>query len=208
MLARKAKSQQIPEPGMLIAFPNDMRGAHSELTLTPMADARGVSPDDMLVAVKRDVLRESDLSNDDPHSLARYGLQKLRADGQLSSEEFTSLCNVCDTLFAAQRRQLDTEAAHTAVRRVYDHLLAHQASSPMALAIAGVASGALASDLGLPPAPSVPVSQPKSNLGIGLMGGLFIGGLVGLSVVGPVGGLVGCLVGALAGGVAGACIKS
>src|SRR5262249_8691335 len=85
MLARKAKCQQIPEPGMLIAFPNDIHGAHSELTLTPMADARGVSPDDMLVAVKRDVLRESDLSNDDPHSLARYGLQKLRADGQLSS---------------------------------------------------------------------------------------------------------------------------
>ena len=89
-------------------------------------------------------------------SETKYGLEQLRAQGQLTAPEFNSLTEICEAVFAAELGKIDIRDAYEMVCGVYDALLVDEQSSPMALAIASVASGALASNLGTTPKTSAP----------------------------------------------------
>lgn len=177
-----ATTRKASEPGRLIPFPENHKGPQTDPALSPAQQGN-------------------------PLSVTKYGLEKLRAEGQLTLREFNSMSRVCDAVFAAQRGKIDIRTAHATVRRIYDELLVNEASSPMALAIASVASGALASDLGNPlPAGAEAASKPNGK--IGLVGGMVAGGIIGGAIGGIGGAIIGGVIGGIVGGVAGACTKS
>jgi len=116
------------------------------------------------------------------------------------------MTEICEAVFAAERGKIDIRAAYEMVRGVYDALLFDGRSSPMALAIASVASGVLASNLGTTPKTSDPAAS-RSNGDIGLVGGIFAGGIIGGAIFGAAGAIIGGVTGGIVGGVVGGCIK-
>lgn len=208
MPAKNLATAKKSEPGMLLAFPESLKKSDAELTLSRAHErTMAIAAGDLHVAVTKEVSRLLTAHKDNPLSVAKYGLEKLRAQGQLSAPEFHSMSEICDAVFAAQRGKIDIRTAYTSVRSVDDALLVDEDSSPMALAIASVASGALASDLGTAPPPGT-LAASKSNGDIGLVGGIVAGGIIGGAIGGAGGAVIGGVIGGIVGGVAGACTKS
>lgn len=203
-----ASAKKASEPGMLLAFPESLKKSEAELALSRAHErTMAIAAGDLHVAVTKEVSRLLTAHNDNPLSVAKYGLEKLRAQGQLTAAEFNSMSEICDAVFAAQRGKINSQTAYATVRGVYDTLLVDEDSSPMALAIASVASGALASDLGGAPAAGK-LAASKSNGDIGLVGGIVAGGIIGGAIGGAGGAIIGGVIGGIVGGVAGACTKS
>jgi hypothetical protein len=203
-----ATAKKVSEPGTVIAFPENLAASRTELGLSPAQQrTMAIAAGDLHIAVRQEVTRLLDEHKSNPLSVAKYGLDRLRAEGQLTEKEFTSMSQICDAVFAAQRGKIDPGTAYGTVRRLYDELLVNESSSPMALAIASVASGALASDLG-GQRPGGAVAASKSNGDIGLVGGVIVGGIIGGVIGGAGGAIIGGVIGGIVGGVAGACTKS
>jgi len=208
MLAKNlATAKKASECGMPVGFPEDFEKSDAELTLSRAHQrTTAIATGDYHVAVTKEVSPLLPTHKDTPLSETKYGLEQLRAQGQLTAPEFNSMTEICEAVFAAERGKIDIRAAHEMVRGVYDALLADEDSSPMALAIASVASGALASNLGATPKTNAPAAS-RSNGDIGLVGGIAAGGIIGGTIGGVGGAIVGGVIGGIVGGVAGACTR-
>ncbi|MGC2448779.1 MAG: hypothetical protein WA477_14120 [Candidatus Sulfotelmatobacter sp.] len=203
-----ATARKASQPGTVIAFPENLMASGTELGLTPAQQrTMAIAAGDLHIAVRQEVIRLLEEHKNNPLSVAKYGLERLRAEGQLTEQEFISMSQICDAVFAAQRGKIDSGTAYATVRRVYDQLLVDGGSSPMALAIASVASGALASNPG-DPRPAAALAASRSNGDIGLVGGVIVGGIIGGVIGGAGGAIIGGVIGGIVGGVAGACTKS
>jgi hypothetical protein len=139
---------------------------------------------------------------------ARAGTQRLLENRLVTAQEAKDLNKICQTVFAAQRGNTAPDVAATKVREIHARLLADAASSPVALAIASIAS-------------SGPIRTPDDNpqlsnegivalsrgdkIELGMVGGSIGGALVGFGIGGGPGAIIGAVVGGIAGGIAGAC---
>jgi len=155
-----ATGTKASEPGMLMAFPESLKKSDAELTLSCAQErTTPIVTGDLQVAGTKGVPGLLAAHKDNPLSETKYGLKQLRAQGQLTAPELNSLTEICEAVFAAERGKIDIRVGYEMVRGIYDALLADEQSSPMALAIASVASGALASNLGINPKAGAPVSR-------------------------------------------------
>jgi len=202
-----ATARKEPESGVVLAFPERANEAHATLGLS-FAQQRSIaiSAGDLHTAVKREVARLLEEHKGNPLTVAKYGLEKLRDEGQINAQEFTSLSELCDAVFAAQRGKIDNQTAYGKVRGLYDGLLVDNGSSPMALAIASVASAAFAQALETTPT-SGAMAASNQNGSIGLVGGIIAGGVIGAGIGGVGGAIIGGVVGGIVGGIAGACTQ-
>ena len=201
-----ATAKKASDPGVPVEFPESFKESDAELILSRAHECtRAIPTRDLHVAVTKEVSLPT-AHKDSPLSETRYGLEQLRAQGQLTAQEFNSMTEICEAVFAAERGKIDIRAAYEMVRGVYDALLFDGRSSPMALAIASVASGVLASNLGTTPKTSDPAAS-RSNGDIGLVGGIFAGGIIGGAIFGAAGAIIGGVTGGIVGGVVGGCIK-
>ena len=202
-----ATAKKASDSGMPVGFPEDFKKSDAELTLSrPHERTTAIATKDLQVTVTKEVSPLLPAHKDKPLSETKYGLEQLRAQGQLTAPEFNSLTEICETVFAAERGKIDIRIAYEMVRGVYDALLVDEDSSPMALAIASVASGALASNLGATPKNNPPAAS-RSNGDIGLVGGIAASGIIGGTIGGVGGAIVGGVIGGIVGGVAGGCTK-
>jgi hypothetical protein len=200
-------AKKASESGMPVGFSQALEKSDAELTLSRADEGTtAIASGDHHVAVTKQVSRLLNACKDNPLSKTKYGLEQLRAQGQLTAPEFNSMTEICEAVFAAERGKIDIPAAYEMVRAVYDALLVGEDTSPMALAIASVASGALASNLGATPKTNAPAAS-RSNGDIGLVGGIAAGGIIGGTIAGVGGAIVGGVIGGIVGGVAGACTR-
>jgi hypothetical protein len=201
-------AKKASEPGTLLAFPESLKKSDAELTLSPAHErTMAIATGDLHIGVTKEVPRLLTTNKDNPLAVAKYGLEKLRMQGQITAAEFDAMAEICEALFGAQRGKIDIQTAFATVRAVYDALLVDEDSSPLALAIASVASGALASDLGRASAPGK-LAASKSNGDIALVGGIAAGGVVGGAIGGVRGAIIGGVIGGIVSGVARACTRS
>jgi len=203
-----ATGTKASEPGMPMAFPESLKKSDAELTLSRAhAHITPIVTGDLHVVGTKEGPGLLTAHKDNSLSETKYGLKQLRAQGQLTAPELNSLTEICEAVFAAERGKIEIRVAYELVRGVYDALLVDEHSSPMALSIASVASGALASNLGTNPKAGAPAAS-RSFADIGLVGGIVAGGIIGGAIGGAGAGIIGGVIGGIVGGVAGVCTKA
>ena len=184
MPAKNLAATKKSEPGMVVTFPEDLKNSDAELSLGRAHERTvAIAAEDLHVASTKEVSQLLIAGKDNPPNSTKCGLEKLRAQGQLTAPEFNSMSEICQAAFAAQGGKIDIQTAYAIVRGVYDALLVDQDSSPMALAIASLASGALASDLGATPKTAAPDAS-RSNGDVGRVSGIIAGGPIGGAIDG------------------------
>lgn len=160
MPAKNLAATKKSEPGMVVTFPEDLKNSDAQLTLGRAHERTvAIAAGDLHVAATKEVSQLLTADKDNLLSATKSGLEKLRAQGQLTEPEFNSMSEICEAVFAAQRGKTDIRTAYETARAVYDALLVDEDSSPMATAIASVVSGALASDLGATPKAGAPAAS-------------------------------------------------
>ncbi|HEV2704819.1 MAG TPA: hypothetical protein VGV59_02785 [Pyrinomonadaceae bacterium] len=140
---------------------------------------------------------------------AREGTRRLQENRLINAQEAKEINEICKTIFAAQRGKGDPEAAARRVRQTYERMLDKAASSPVALAIAGLASsGPIETPAGDGASPNVvaaPAISRSNRISLGMVGGVIGGAVIGGAIGGGGGAIIGAVVGGIAGGIAAAC---
>lgn len=188
------------------------RNAFAQLQAAPV-DGRqdrslAISAGDYRVSVMREVHRMLAKAGDNQLEAARSGLDRLVADGLVTAQDRRHVDQICADVFSLQRGEMQSDDAFAKIRATYDQMVVDSQTSPVALAIASVASSGsepeLPADVGLPKNTLAKISR-SDKIDMGIVGGAIVGAAVGGAIGGAGGAIVGAVVGGIAGGVATAC---
>jgi hypothetical protein len=170
--------------------------------------ALAVSAGDYRVSVMREVHRMLAQAGDNQLEAARSGLDRLVADGLITTHDRKHVDQMCADVFSLQRGEVAQEDASAKIRVTYDQMLVDTTTSPVALAIASIASSGstpeLPADIGLPKNTLAKISR-SDKIDMGIVGGAIAGAAIGGAIGGFGGAVAGAVVGGIAGGVGTAC---
>jgi hypothetical protein len=167
-----------------------------------------VSAGDYRVAAMREVHRMLSQNQGNPLKAAEAGLERLAESSTITSQDHKRLAQICQQVFAVQNGDETPEAAFARVRVIYDGMLTNPATSPVALAIASIASSgsppAVPGDSGLPRAVVARMSH-SDKVDTGIVGGAIGGAVIGGAIGGAGGAIIGGVIGGIAAGIGTAC---
>jgi hypothetical protein len=129
----------------------------------------------------------------------KEGLKELVDRGAISAAESQTLAKILRLLLDVTRDRTDAEDAFLDIRTTYHKMIADQRSSPVALAIAGVASSSFSLDKNSP----LKVNKTAGAFGGGI--GALVGAGIGVGIGGPIGGVIGGIIGGAVGATVGLC---
>jgi hypothetical protein len=139
---------------------------------------------------------------------ARAGTKRLVENKLITAQEAKELDEICQAVFSAQRGKTAPDVAAGKVRGIHDRLLANAASSPVAVAIASIASsGPIQTPADNPQLPNngVEAVSQGNKMGLGMIGGAIGGALIGLGLGGIPGATFGAVIGGAVGAIVGVC---
>lgn len=188
------------------------RNALAQLQAAPVDGRRdrslAVSAGDYRVSVMREVHRMLAQAGDNQLEAARSGLDRLVADNLITAQDRKHVDLLCADVFSLQRGEMPSDDALAKIRATYDQMLVDTSASPVALAIASIASSGsepeLPADIGLPKNTLAKISR-SDKIDMGIVGGAIAGAAIGGAIGGVGGAVTGAVVGGIAGGVATAC---
>ncbi len=168
--------------------------------------AIAVSSGDYQIAVTKEVRRILDENRRHPLEAIKVGLERLNKSGFISSQERKSLVEVCSSVFASVRGEIDADEASARVQEIYDAMLIDETASPVALAITSSAAGSFRSSASPNLNPKAGVMMKSATAGNRGDLGLLTGAVVGAGIGGAIGGLGGAAIGGFIGGAIGAVV--
>jgi len=174
------------------------------VSVTIQARPTAISAGHYRVAVSQEVDRVISESHGNLAQAMEVGLERLKVDGLITPQEQTILGKICELVFESGRGKIKPDEASTQVHTIYSQLLVDSSTSPIALAIASVASSG--------PIAGPPVTTSASGgvvvelstsdaIDTAMVGGAIIGAGVGALI----GGFPGAVIGAIIGGAVGGC---
>jgi hypothetical protein len=167
-----------------------------------------IAAGDYRAAVMREVRRLLAESHGNQFLAAKAGLERLSDAGLITVQDDRALGQICEAVFAAQRGKLGTDDAFGRVRAIYDQMLVDTSTSPVALAIASIASSrrltSASGEAGLPEGVMAAMSR-SDQVDMGIVGGAIGGAVIGGVIGGAGGAIIGGVIGGIAGGIATAC---
>jgi hypothetical protein len=201
--AARAISQSAP--ATVIDFPAGLHLTHAFTLDAAHQRSLAIAAGDFQTTVRREVQRLLDEHKGNPMSALKVGLERLRSDELIRPTEFSTLVEVCESVFAADRGKLEPKTAYERTRSAYDRLLLDNGSSPVALAILSVLSSAYSlafSSAGSTLGDHMVAAKMSQGGDIGLAGGVVLGAVIG----GAIGGFGGAVIGGVIGGVVGTAV--
>lgn len=167
-----------------------------DYTTYAFARSLAVSSGDMSIVIRHEVQRVLKENRNDIAKSLDYGLQQLSVNKFISPRELAQLKVICRHLLGSVRGKENGEDAYFEISKVYDALLFDGGSSPVALAVASVATSAF----------DFEKSNSVSFTPMSTAAGAVAGATIGASFGGAMGGPLGAAIGAAIGGAAGAAI--
>jgi hypothetical protein len=169
--------------------------------------ALAISAPTLWVSVLREVHRMLAAHKGNQLKAMVEGLDYLVANGLISTDEHKQLGEICNLVCQTQLGKLDPGKAGDQVRGLFDRMIVDWRSTPVALAIAGIASSHLGASGGARISNSrisARISQ-SDKIDAGILGGAIAGAGIGGAIGGAGGAVIGAVVGGIAAGVATAC---
>ncbi len=180
---------------------NNKSASHVSIDTTsfPNARAMALSAGDINQAVRR---RVGDILTANRNNILKafpQGLKELVDMGAISANESQTLSKILKLIIDVDRDRADPEDAFLAIRTLYHELIVDQRSTPVALAIAGVASSSFSLEK------NSPLKVNKIAGAGGAIAGAVTGAGIGFGIGGPIGGAIGGVIGGAVGATVGLC---